>query len=112
MGRVLLSQQTNDRAHQLVEGSDLTPRTEFSLTSPDVIMDRILEARESGWCFVDQEVEIGLKSLAVPLFDSRGRAVAALNTGFAMSDRSRSDSLAEYLPHLLAVQNGLSRTLH
>jgi IclR family pca regulon transcriptional regulator len=43
---------------------------------------------------VDQELELGLRSIAVPIRDSRGRAVAALNVS-AHASRSTRDSLRD-----------------
>jgi IclR family pca regulon transcriptional regulator len=37
-------------------------------------------SRTRGWCLVDQELEDGVRSIAVPVHDSAGRVVAAVNT--------------------------------
>ena len=56
---------------------------------------------------IDQEVEMGLQSLAVPLVNARGRVVAALNVGVAAGS-GPADTLAErFLDRLLAVRDGL-----
>jgi len=91
---------------------DGTPRTALSLTDPDEIMNRIGETRTQGFAVIDQEVEIGLRSLAVPVYDSRDRVVAALNTGMAAAQASLDDLVAIYLPALLKVQSGVRRVLH
>lgn len=112
MGRVLLAALPEEEARALVERSDLTPRTALSLTDPDEIMNRIGETRTQGFAVIDQEVEIGLRSLAVPVYDSRDRVVAALNTGMAAAQASLDDLVAIYLPALLKVQSGVRRVLH
>ena len=111
MGRILLAGLPETEARALIEASDLTPRTPFSLTDPEEIMARIGDARRDGYVVIDQEVEIGLRALAVPVLDGRGRVIAALNTGMAATHPDLQDLVDEYLPRLLKVQSGLRRVL-
>ena len=111
MGRVLLAALTNDEALAVIECSDLTPRTVRSLHDPKDIIKEIEKVREQGFSTIDQEVEIGLRSVAVPIFDARGRVVAALNTGMAALQESDEDLQGCYVPALLKVQDGLRRVL-
>jgi len=111
MGRVLLAALPDVEARALVEGSDLTPRTAFSLTSVEEVMARIAEVRSHGYAVIDQEVEIGLRSLAVPLISAQGRVVAALNTGVAAVQAEAGALVDMYLPELRRAQDGLRRVL-
>ncbi len=95
----------------VVEASDLTPRTAFSLTEPEAVMARIAETRSRGYAIIDQEVETGLRSIAVPVMNARGTVVAALNTGMAATQEAASALAETYLPALLRVQAGLRRVL-
>ena len=112
MGRVLLAALPEDEARAVVEASDLTPRTPFSRTDPDEIMAAIAEARAAGHAAIDQEVELGLRSLAVPVINSRGQTVAALNTGVAAVQQDAHEIVRLYLPALLKVQTSLQRALN
>lgn len=112
LGRVLLAALPEGQARTLVERSDLSPRTAASLTDPGEIMDRIASARSEGFAVIDQEVEIGLRSIAVPLFSTSGRVVAALNTGVAAVQAEPAELASLYLPALIKVQDGLRRVLH
>ncbi|PZO63046.1 MAG: IclR family transcriptional regulator, partial [Paracoccus denitrificans] len=67
MGRILLAALPEADARAVVERSNLTPRTTHSLTSVDDIMARIAAARSDCFTVIDQEVELGLRSIAVPL---------------------------------------------
>ena len=58
-----------------------------------------------------QEVETGLRSIAVPVRDARGATVAALNTGMAATQDSAETLVRDYLPALQKVQAGLRRVL-
>lgn len=111
MGRVLLAALPEDRARQIIEASNLAPRTVHSLTDPAEVMVEIARVRAQGYAFVDQEVELGLRSLAVPLLSMRGKVIAALNTGMAAVQTDPQTVLTDYLPALLKVQDGLRRVL-
>jgi len=112
MGRVLLAALPEAEARGLIERSDLSPRTAFSLTDPEEILARLAQVRREGYALIDQEVELGLRSIAVPLISARGRVVAALNTGVAAVQGSAGDLLTLYLPPLLKVQAGMRRILN
>lgn len=111
MGRVLLAALAESDCRKTIEASDLTPQTPRSLTDPSEVMTAIAEVREHGFAFVDQEVEIGLRSLAVPIFDQRGRVVAAINIGVAAIEKEPAEIIHDYLPILRKVQDGLKRVL-
>lgn len=111
MGRVLLAALDEVAALDIVSRSDLTPRTSYSLTEPSEIIERLHEARTQGYALIDQEIEIGLRSLAVPVLNARGSVVAALNTGMAATQSNAESIVTDYLPALLKAQQGLRRVL-
>lgn len=111
MGRVLLAALPEAQARAVIERSDLSPRTALSLTDPEEIMARIAAVRAQGYALIDQEVEMGLRSIAVPLISSRGQVVAALNAGVAALQSEPEALVRDYLPSLLRVQAGLRRIL-
>ena len=111
MGRVLLSAQTAERQRDILEASRLVARTEKTITGMDALLAEIEATGHRGYALIDQEVEIGLRSIAVPLKSVRGQTVAALNVGLAASVASMEDLVARYLPALLAVQRELARML-
>lgn len=111
MGRVLLAALPEQEARALLEASDLTPRTPWSLTGLDEIMSVIAGVREKGYAVIDQEVELGLRSIAVPVLNAHGEVVAALNTGMAAVASDPDDLVRDYLPALLKTRNGIQRIL-
>ncbi|NBZ86698.1 IclR family transcriptional regulator domain-containing protein [Stagnihabitans tardus] len=107
MGRVLLAALPEAQARAVVEASDLSPRTSFSRTDPGEVMAEVARARVQGFAWVEQEVELGLRSLAVPLLNEQRRVVAALNTGMAAVGAPD----AALVTALLRVQEALRRVL-
>jgi IclR family pca regulon transcriptional regulator len=100
MGRVLLSALPAEQveAHLPVE---LEARTERSLTSRADLRAQLEAIRRQGWALVDQELELGVRSIAAPLRDSSGRAIAAMNIS-THAGRTTVDELhSRFLPALL-----------
>ncbi|KJZ19484.1 IclR family transcriptional regulator domain-containing protein [Loktanella sp. S4079] len=112
MGRVLLAALQEEEARALIEQGDLTPRTATSLTDPADVMARLDQVRRDGYALIDQEVEMGLRSIAVPVRNTRGQTVAALNIGVAAVQAEVDELVTAYLPLLQKVQAGLQRVLN
>ena len=104
MGRVLLSSLMPDELQQRISQMRFKAYTRQSLQSPDQLSQAIESTRQNGFSLVDQELEEGLRSLAVPLYNSRGEVVAALNVGCSALKVSTGKMLNEYLPVLLDAQ--------
>ena len=108
MGRVLLAALPEAEARAILASSGLKARTPSTLTDEEAIIAELDRVRRQGFACVDQEVEIGLRSIAVPLRNQRGQIVAALNTGLPMSDDGMEAIVGKYLPALSAVSVELS----
>lgn len=82
LGRVLLSHQPPEMLDSYLV-AEIEPRkfTEWTKTDPRELREAIETARIKGYALVDQELETGLRSLAVPIYDRNGRILAALNVG-------------------------------
>lgn len=107
MGRVLLAGLPEGEARVLLGPGPLPARTPRTLTDPEAVLAELGGIRARGYALIDQEVELGLCSLAVPLVNARGKTVAALNVGLAASGTPTETLLARFLPALLAVQSDL-----
>lgn len=79
MGRVLLAQLPNAEFDALLATTTLTTYTERTITDKQVLRDCLAEVRRQGYCIVDQELDSGLRSLAVPAFDANGKLLGAIN---------------------------------
>jgi IclR family transcriptional regulator, pca regulon regulatory protein len=107
MGRVLLATQSEADIRSILVKHPLQKRTTKCLTDPEKILRQIVRAKRDGYAIVDQEIELGLRSIAVPVIDTRGRTVAALNVGVAAVHSDASELRDIYLEKLIAVQEAL-----
>ncbi len=78
-GRILTAALPDDELEEYLDRAELTKLTPNTVTSKTRLKKLIDEAREQGFSIVDQELEIGLRSISVPIFDPEGRVLAALN---------------------------------
>jgi IclR family pca regulon transcriptional regulator len=92
MGRVLLAGLPADELDTYLGQLVLDQLTARTVTSVDALRDVISRAAADGFALVDQELELGLRSMAVPIVDARGRSMAALNVS-AHASRSTRASL-------------------
>jgi IclR family pca regulon transcriptional regulator len=90
MGRVLIAGLPADELDSYL--AQLVPEqlTDRTVTSVDELRDVISRAAADGYALVDQELELGLRSIAVPIMDARGRPVAALNVSAHASRSTRT----------------------
>ena len=79
MGRVLLAHLPPDQLESYLARIDLVPHTTRTITSMDKFRLSLRSVRRLGYALVDQELEVGLRSLAVPVYAPNGRVVATVN---------------------------------
>lgn len=111
MGRVLLAALPPEEALHILQESAPTQRTDRTVTDIAALMAALNETRRLGYATIDQEVEIGLRSIAIPLKSVRGKTLAALNVGLAATTEPMSALVERYLPPLQAVQKDLASML-
>ena len=68
------------------------------MTDKDTLRSLLERVRRQGWAATDQELEEGLRSLAVPIRDASGAVVAALNVSVHASRASMATLRARFLP--------------
>ncbi|RZI79436.1 MAG: IclR family transcriptional regulator, partial [Microbacterium sp.] len=86
MGRVLLAALDDTALDAVLDRTDLRPLTPRTIHEPAELRRELERVRAQGWALVDQELERGLTSMAAPILDGRGTAVAALNVSAATMD--------------------------
>lgn len=111
MGRVLLAALSGDEARELLSSAPLPARTPHTLTAPEAILAELERVRDRGYSLIDQEVELGLRSIAVPLFNARGLVVAAVNVGVPAMQVGVGELVPLYFEALRGLQSNLRAVL-
>ena len=110
-GRVLLAAWPDDRIADYLERTEITARTKNSLVRKPALRDAVRQAKSAGYAFTDQELEVGLRSIAVPVFDMRGSTVAAMSASASSARVSISQMVKSFVPVLRMSADGLGRAL-
>jgi IclR family pca regulon transcriptional regulator len=111
MGRVMLAALPPDQARQVLTSAPLMARTPHTKTEVGAIMAELEAIRTAGYALIDQEVELGLRSIAIPVLNARGVTVAALNVGVAATQDDMGQLPARFLPAMLRIQRELQPML-
>ena len=111
MGRILLAALDDDSLHDYLKHADLQAKTSRTLHTPDALWECLQQVRQQGWCLVDQELEQGLRSLAVPVYDSSGHVLAAMNVSTHAGRVPVSELEQRFLPIMLSASRELSSQL-
>lgn len=99
-GRVLLSGLTADELDRYLETTELRAFTEQTLVDRDRLRAEILTTAERGWALSEDELELGVRGVAVPIRDRTGRIVAALNSSLQNIAHSGADVEARVVSRL------------
>ncbi|MBN9983180.1 IclR family transcriptional regulator [Rhizobium laguerreae] len=107
MGRVLLAALPESEARTILARSELKQNTPNTKTEPDELIAEFRRVRTEGYAIIDQELEIGLCSIAVSVDNDRGETVAAINIGAPAALVPAAEMKERYLPLLKETQAAL-----
>jgi len=111
MGRVLLAGLADADLDIYLSRVKLVKLTTRTVSTADELKVALNAVRRNGYAVVDQELEIGLRSIAVPVSDREGRSAAAINVGTQSSRVSVAEMESKFLPPLRAAAHELGLLL-
>lgn len=104
MGRMLLAGLTPAELDAFLSRATIESRTPKTITDRSLLAEAIGKAGTDGFAVVDEELELGLRSIAVPIRDKAGRTVAAINVSTQSARFSVAEMEREILPALLEAR--------
>jgi IclR family pca regulon transcriptional regulator len=111
MGRVLLAGLGAERLNWYLTSASIKPLTDRTVTDPIRLARLITDTRKTGYSVVEDELAYGVIALAVPVFDSAGRIVAALNSSSHSRRTDPATLLSQRLPMLQRISGEISTEL-
>ena len=111
MGRVLLADLPDAEIENFIQKTYINNYTKHTLTENTSILDEVLLAREQGYSVVNQELEIGLCSVSVPILNKEGKAMAAINISSQPHKMDKKRLRDELIPSLQAAARKISEVL-
>ncbi|GAA5148324.1 IclR family transcriptional regulator [Microbacterium pseudoresistens] len=110
-GRVLLAAFDDDDLQNYLRDVRPQSSTPNALTTIAAIRDRVQQIRRDGYSINDEEIELGLRAVAVPVVDVGGKTVACVVIS-ALAARTSFERLhEEFLPKLLVKARDLGKML-
>ncbi|TAM70818.1 MAG: IclR family transcriptional regulator [Microbacteriaceae bacterium] len=110
MGRVMLAALDRDGLDAYLAHVGIAPLTSHTIGNRDELVAQLAEVRERGWALIDQELEEGLRSIAVPIRHG-SEVVAAINVSTSTSSRTIESIHRDLLPHLQRAAERISADL-
>jgi IclR family pca regulon transcriptional regulator len=107
----LLASLADDDLEEYLDQVTLEKLTGNTVTSKTMLRGLIEKAGEKGWCVVDQELEIGLRSISVPIHDKNGSVIAALNVACPSSRITPQDMHGKILRELQTASRDITASL-
>ena len=111
MGRVLLSGLPEDALDEFLREASLTRHTERTVTDPARLRRIIAKTAKNGWTLVDQELELGMRSIAVPIWGVNRRLIAALNISTHVARMTADQMVEQLLPVLQDASRRISAAM-
>jgi IclR family pca regulon transcriptional regulator len=97
MGRVLLAALPPAELKAYLAAAEIKPLTSRALGSVPELLAVLEKVRAQGWCLLDQELELGLMSVAAPVYDGPTKVVAAVNVSLQAQSVSAQPDPDAYL---------------
>ena len=103
LGRVLLGYLDEAEIWRRLKSQRIEAYTHSTITDLQALFDRVRLDREQGFAIVDEELERGLRALAVPVVDRSGQAIGAINMSTHTGRTTRNEMRDRFLPALRKV---------
>ncbi len=108
MGRVLIASQPPDVVEKYLSRVELKAYTPKTVNTVEKLRLMLRNVRRNGFAMCDQEYEVGLRSIAVPVYAPSGKVIATVNLSGNAQRMPLLDMQTQFLPSLRAAANELS----
>jgi IclR family transcriptional regulator, pca regulon regulatory protein len=112
MGRVLFAGLDDDVLDERLDRVQIEPLTSTTVPDRKALRERIERVRDAGWAAVDQELEEGVRSAAVPIRDAQGSVSAAMNVSVHATRMTMQALRRDVVPKLLRTAEAIESDLH
>jgi len=109
MGRAQLGFLDDMEIWRRLHSLRIEPYTPYTITDLQALFDRVRLDHEQGFAIVDEELERGLRSIAVPVLDRDGQAVGAINLSSHSTRTTRNEMRDVFLPELRKITAHVSQ---
>ena len=101
MGKAMLAYLPEDRLKTRLNGADLQACTGNTISETDSLEADLAKVRRRGYAVNNQELAVGLRAVAAPIWGEHGQVVAAINISGSTETISRSRLKQDLVPCFL-----------
>jgi IclR family pca regulon transcriptional regulator len=111
MGKVLVAYLDEAEQRELIARMSFERFTPRTVTSATRFRQQLRGIRAAGWAVNDQELDMGLRSCAAPIFGRGGRAVAAVNLSVSSAQATREEVETQHVPAVVETARQITEAL-
>lgn len=100
MGRAILANLSSEQLKNYIDHVELISHTPYSITDRNQLLQTLKQAKDKQYVVVDQELDTGLRSLALPVYKSNNELIGAINISTNASRISQETLIEQFLPIL------------
>ena len=98
VGRVLIGPWSDEKLSSYLRDTELVPLTRKSMIRKRQLFDAVRKAQELGFATTDEELDYGMRSMAVPVTDSLGHIVGSMGVSASTSRVTMQQMVKEFFP--------------
>ena len=110
-GRAYLSGLPDEEIHSMLQNSEPTALTQYTLTEVAAIFERIQACRTQGYATSHEEMVLGDLSIAAPILNNNGLPVAAVHAVVPASRWTMADAELKLAPAVVQCARSISRSI-
>jgi PcaR/PcaU/PobR family beta-ketoadipate pathway transcriptional regulator len=109
-GTAILSRLSEEQRGEILAQTRLEPITPYTEVDPEKLLERVRRVAEKGYAIIVNETVLGDISVAAPVIDHRGLAVAAINIAVPTTRWTVARVEAELAPHVQVAATSISKS--
>ncbi|WP_238457075.1 IclR family transcriptional regulator [Desulforamulus putei] len=110
VGKSILAFLSEDELEDILNSIELTEFTPNTITNLTQLKDQLVKIKKQGYSIDDEEIEIGLRCVAAPIFNHNGEAIAAISIA-GPTTRMTYERIAELIVPIKETALAISSTL-
>lgn len=111
IGRVMLAQLSPAELQHYFDTVERPPYTEFTITAEHALREKIQQVQEQGYALADQEIELNVLAIGVPVRAASGKICSGLNVSIRSSQVPSKQLVSEYLAPMQAAAETIGKFL-
>lgn len=111
MGKAILAFLSDERLNAILSTVRFNPKTEKTITSKSQLKKELKQIRAQGFAVNDEELEMGLRAVAAPIFNYSGEPFAATNIAWTTARHPEKEAFSFFSSKIVVAAKGVSRLM-